>query len=131
MALKPLSSTKVKNYINGVFPSFQCDLHNIYVNGEFRGCSGFITNPINEVVVYLNTEPSVYRNAIYCRFADDTKDYTGARNHTVDTQMDLLNELGTMLTNREMYEREMAGHTNRDIRIKFSPPVRENDEMER
>ena len=51
-------TTKLKNALNkqgGEMP-LQFTLKNITINGEKRGCSGFVRNLANNTVVYINTE---------------------------------------------------------------------------
>lgn len=55
-------------------------LKNISINGVKRGCSGFVVNENNGLVVYVDTEPMVGTNLVMYRYARDTKDYTGCVN---------------------------------------------------
>ena len=67
-------STKLKNR----FPhADHVALKNISVNGDKRGCSGFIQ--ANGKTVYVNTEPFSSLGYMY-RTADNTKDYVGGIN---------------------------------------------------
>ena len=52
---KPLMMTKVKNMFRE-FEGLEFSLKNIRINGDPRGCSGFIRNANNGKIVYLNTE---------------------------------------------------------------------------
>ena len=72
-----ISSTKLKNSINKKNNNnLQLEFHlkNISINGEKRGCSGFIRNINNNSIVYVNTEGSKrtgkFRDYLY-RYADD------------------------------------------------------------
>lgn len=66
-------STKLKNQ----FPSTHTvALKNISVNGDKRGCSGFIAR--GGVIVYVNTE--VLGGGYLYRTAAHMKDYTGGTN---------------------------------------------------
>ena len=59
-------------------------LQNININGEKRGCFGFIKNKTNGKIVYVNTEPVCYnllKNQILYREAQSLHDWTGSRNH--------------------------------------------------
>lgn len=79
----PLMSVKLKNRFNKENPALEVHLKNIRVNGDPRGCSGFIVNPANGKIVYVNTEGSVYGpllGKIMYRTAEHLKDYTGGRN---------------------------------------------------
>jgi hypothetical protein len=67
-------STKLKNQ----FPSTHTvALKNISVNGDKRGCSGFIQR--GDAIVYVNTEPCGSLGYMY-RTAAHMKDYTGGVN---------------------------------------------------
>lgn len=68
-------STKLKNQFS---PSYTVSLKNISVNGDKRGCSGFIS--LGDSIVYVNTEPCGSLGLMY-RTAQHTKDYTGGVNH--------------------------------------------------
>lgn len=72
--------TKVKNAINKLIPGLQVELSNSRVNGQLRGCSGFVTNPANGRIAYLSTDTGHSGEALY-RTAAHTKDYTGGRNN--------------------------------------------------
>jgi len=79
----PLMSVKLKNRILKADPTLEVHLRNIRVNADPRGCSGFIVNPANGKVVYVDTEESVYgplRGKILYRTAEHTKDFTGGVN---------------------------------------------------
>jgi hypothetical protein len=67
-------STKLKNQF-----SLSCTvaLKNISVNGQKRGCSGFIS--LGESIVYVNTEPCGSLGLMY-RTAKHLKDYEGGVN---------------------------------------------------
>lgn len=69
-----LLATKLKNQFT---TSHGVSLKNILINGDKRGCSGFITK--GDRVVYVNTE-AVCMGYLY-RTAKHTKDYTGGRNN--------------------------------------------------
>jgi hypothetical protein len=67
-------STKLKNRFTSVH---QVHLKNIAVNGDKRGCSGFIS--LGDAIVYVNTEPCGSLGYMY-RTAQHLKDYTGGVN---------------------------------------------------
>lgn len=78
----PYLMTKLKNKICKRIPKE--DLHfalrNININGEKRGCSGFVTYLPTGRCVYVDTEPSVLackENMMY-RYARDEKDYSSS-----------------------------------------------------
>ena len=85
-----IGSRKVTNLFNAL--PFACKLKNISVNGQVRGCSGFITNIETEKVCYITTEPffdggngsGLYNDpnkAVMMRPAKNSCDYTGGQNH--------------------------------------------------
>ena len=67
-------STKLKNRFSSVHTVV---LKNIAVNGDKRGCSGFIS--LGDAIVYVNTEPCGSLGYMY-RTAEHFKDYTGGPN---------------------------------------------------
>lgn len=83
-------ATKLKNRFS---PAHQVALKNIAVNGDKRGCSGFIS--LHGVHVYVNTEPCGSLGYMY-RTAAHTKDYTGGVNRwakDIDSLVRGVNEL--------------------------------------
>lgn len=66
-------STKLKNQFTG---ATVCALKNIAVNGDKRGCSGFIAR--DGAIVYVNTE--VLGGGYLYRTAAHMKDYSGGVN---------------------------------------------------
>lgn len=66
-------STKLKNQFSSVH---QVHLKNISVNGDKRGCSGFIS--LGDRIVYVNTD--VLGGGYLYRTAQHLKDYTGGVN---------------------------------------------------
>lgn len=85
----PLMMTKLRNAFHKQNPELVVELKNIRINGDPRGCSGFITNLITGRVVYVTTERSPYgplQGKMMYRTARDTKDYSGGMNRwsTVD-----------------------------------------------
>ena len=68
-----LLATKLKNQFSSVH---QVHLKNISVNGDKRGCSGFIS--LGGVIVYVNTE--VLGGGYLYRTAKHLKDYSGGVN---------------------------------------------------
>ena len=81
-----LSALKVKNMFKGL--AYEFKLRNIDVNGQKRGCSGFIVNTVTNKIVYIDTEPcfnaaGLYgnkNNAVMLRSAESLKDYHGGMN---------------------------------------------------
>jgi len=66
-------STKLKNRFSS---AYTVALKNIAVNGDKRGCSGFIQR--GDAIAYVNTE--VLGGGYLYRTAAHLKDYTGGRN---------------------------------------------------
>lgn len=103
-------STKLKNAINshanGMDLTFT--LKNISINGDKRGCSGFIRNNANGSVVYVNTETLFIERFMY-RYADDEKDYKGYRNRWATTLDELASAICTCLhkTPQEINDRRI------------------------
>jgi hypothetical protein len=93
--MKITSSQKVKAMFKP-YSNLVVETKNIRINGQLRGCSGFIQNNDNGKIVYLTTEPISFtgntksfegnglygdnNKAIMYRTAKTTKDYTGGVN---------------------------------------------------
>lgn len=78
-----LSMTRLRNRLKQLDPELVCHLKNIRVNGQLQGCSGFVVNPRNQQVAYVNTDAnhgSRLDEAFY-RTAENVHDYRGGRNH--------------------------------------------------
>lgn len=74
-------------------------LKNIIINGEKRGCSGFVRNVKNGSVIYVDTEKPVLSNLHYMyRYAEDEHDYRGYRNRWADTFEELVKDVCKCLT---------------------------------
>lgn len=75
-------TTKLKNAINKKKPGMEFTLHQISVNGNKRGTSGWIRNPENNSVVYVNTEGIQWngqpRKYMY-RYADSVRDHSSLK----------------------------------------------------
>lgn len=82
--------------IKKVFKSlpYLVEVRNININGQKRGCSGFITNKRTNKVCYITTEPffdggygsglfGSEDKAIMMRTVKSTKDYTGGTNQWI------------------------------------------------
>ena len=85
-----IGSRKVKNLFKG--KPFELKIKDININGQKRGCSGFITNTETGKICYINTESffnggngsGLYGNkkkAIMMRTAENTNDFHGGVNH--------------------------------------------------
>lgn len=102
--LKPIAGvllmTRLRNQLNAIDPALETKLSNICINGQKRGCSGFITDPATGAIVYVHVEDNDYsRNAganAYFRTAKSTRDYQGGRNH-LTTKVELAYEAVQLL----------------------------------
>ena len=68
-------------------------MRNIRINGNLRGCSGFLENTQTGKFVYINTEDRFYdpdNCAGFYRTATGPKDYTGGRNRWGKDLQDLI-----------------------------------------
>ena len=93
-------TTKLKNAINKKKPGMEFSLHQISVNGNKRGTSGWIRNPENNSVVYVDTEGIKWngrpRQYMY-RYADDMKDTHGYHNRWATSLEELVNGITELL----------------------------------
>ena len=108
---KVLLMTKVKNDLKK-HGDFEFKLSNININGAKRGCSGFVMNPQNGIVVYVNTEKSCYaplnkKNLV--RYAKNDHDYIGSINEWA-TDEELATKVVSMLNNKQRYEDMVDGY---------------------
>ena len=85
-------STKLKNRFIAATHTFA--LKNISVNGDKRGCSGFIQR--GDKIVYVNTEPCGSLGYMY-RTAEHLKDYTGGTNLWAKDLPSLVNGINKLL----------------------------------
>jgi hypothetical protein len=109
---KVLLSTAVKNAVKKSFKgnpdNLEFSLDNIIINGDKRGCSGFITNRDNGVTVFLDTEKCVCGGSMFCRYALNDKDYTGCRNRNIYTKDELIEEVCKCLADAKDYQLELS-----------------------
>lgn len=75
-----LSSVKLRNRLRAIRPDLVIEIKNVRVNGQLRGCSGFVKNPANDHIVYVNTEDNLRSGEALYRTAESMKDYRGGRN---------------------------------------------------
>lgn len=80
-----ISSQKVKAMFRGL--PYTVKTHNIDINGQKRGCSGFIVNNITNKICYITTEPYFdgglfgdKNRTIMMRTAKSLSDYSGGIN---------------------------------------------------
>ena len=91
MGLNMILATKLKNRF---LSTHTVALKNISVNGDKRGCSGFIAR--GERIVYVNTEPFGSLGYMY-RTAKHMKDYTGGVNQWAKDLDSLVNGVNALL----------------------------------
>ena len=84
-------STKLKNQFS---PTHDVALKNISVNGDKRGCSGFIS--LNGAIVYVNTEKCGSLGYLY-RTAKHLKDYEGGQNRFARDMESLVSGVNQLL----------------------------------
>ena len=106
-------STKVKNAVSKKFANaenVEFKLENISINGDKRGCSGFIIyhKAVGDIVVYINTEKSFYLNSMLYRYAKNDKDYKGLYNHHEENFDTFINSIYKMLIDWGAYEYEKS-----------------------
>lgn len=89
--LNMILATKLKNRF---LSTHTVALKNISVNGDKRGCSGFIAR--GERIVYVNTEPCGSLGYMY-RTAKHMKDYTGGVNQWAKDLDSLVNGVNALL----------------------------------
>ena len=98
---------------NAVKQKFDGDLtfflRNIVINGEKRGCSGFIRNNQNNTYVYVSTETIGFLplgiGYLY-RLADNEKDFTDYRNRYSDSLKNLVENIVNLLNSSIIQEKD-------------------------
>lgn len=111
MTTNILLMTKVKNALTNVCGnSLEFALRNISINGQKRGCSGFIRNKNNGIVVYISTEVACGCNfGCLVRYAKDFRDFSGCFNNICPyTIENLTNAVVTMLGNPNAYQQALV-----------------------
>lgn len=85
-----LLANKLKNAIKRETPETNVEfvLHNINVNGRKLGCSGFVLNKDNGLVMYVSTETTLL--GYMYRRAKSTSDYVGGYNRWASTEAELV-----------------------------------------
>lgn len=95
-----LLKTALKNAVvrTNCANNYEFHLNNISINGNKRGCSGFIKNTINDKIVYVNTETHPWiQNKLLIRYAKSLTDYTGEHNHFANNKDELVKMVIKML----------------------------------
>lgn len=85
---KPMSTRQVRNAVKSL-NLVLVNGHDIKINGDFRGSSGFITNSDHTIFVYYDTESSCLSSLagkILVRAAKSDRDYTGGRNEFAEPE---------------------------------------------
>lgn len=100
--------TKVKNELKRRDGNPIPTLKNIRVNGDLRGCSGFLTDPITDRTIYLSTEQSCGPvSGFLYRTARNTKDFRGGHNRFGSTDLSVfLDEIDELFQDDRAWERE-------------------------
>lgn len=75
---KVILKTKLMNRIKKADSDVENNISNIIINGNKRGCSGFIWK--NDRYIYINTESIFNENRVLFRTAEHNKDYSGGHN---------------------------------------------------
>jgi len=91
MGLNMILATKLRNRF---LSTHTVTLKNISVNGDKRGCSGFIAR--GDRIVYVNTEPFGSLGYMY-RTAKHFKDYSGGVNKWAKDLDSLVHGIDTLL----------------------------------
>jgi len=89
-----LLATKLKNQFSS---SHSVALKNININGNKRGCGGFVS--LNGAIVYVNTEQCGSLGYLY-RTAEHLKDYTGGSNRFAKSVESLVSGVNQLLANK-------------------------------
>ncbi|MBQ7673565.1 MAG: hypothetical protein IJT36_03450 [Alphaproteobacteria bacterium] len=97
-------STKLKNAISKKKEGLVFSLKNTIINGEKRGCSGFIYNPENGITVYVNTEPASFSLKYMYRYCKNMRDYRGFTNYWAKSLDELTDGIIALLKNSRQYE---------------------------
>ena len=102
-------ATKLRNSLNRFNPNgnYEYRLKNIIVNGYKKGCSGFIVNKDNGLIVYVNTEPCIPKKPYVWRYATSLKDTRGGINHFADCLANLTAAIYEALKESDIYESEV------------------------
>lgn len=102
---------KTKNMIKKACGNteLEFDLKNININGNKRGCSGFVRNKENGVVVYIDTERCSGCSFLgyMFRYAKDFKDYTGCINQWRQGFDSYITGIKEALQNEKRYNGEL------------------------
>lgn len=104
------SSQTLKRRLNAIAPSdsLEYSIRNIKVNASNHGCSGFIRNKLNGVVIYVTTDINCMgTNTVMIRYARDFKDFTGCQNFFT-TEEKFAVDAYSFLSNQEAFKRALV-----------------------
>lgn len=89
----------IKQYADAAGLKVEFSIKNVSINGCKRGCSGFVVNPENNSIVYLDTEKSCasFLPPILYRYADSVKDFRGYRNRFAENLDELADSVVKLL----------------------------------
>ncbi|MBT1164603.1 hypothetical protein [Bifidobacterium felsineum] len=76
-------AVRFRNHVRKIDPTIEfINLRNVLVNGAKRGCSGFLRNPANGRMVYVNTDVLLIERGheAYARTVKDEHDTSGGQN---------------------------------------------------
>lgn len=93
---KILLQTRLKNLIKkNTNLEFEYHLHPISINGQKRGCSGFIRNPENNLIIYVDTEHCIgpLSGKMMYRYAENLHDFSGGINQFANTEDELAKKI--------------------------------------
>ena len=86
--------------------NFEFNLHNVKINGYNRGCSGFIKNLDNDVIVYIDTEINVstsWLGGYLYRLANKTN-YTAKCGYNKHSEEDtFIDDVFRLLNDKQYY----------------------------
>ena len=92
-------ATKLRNQFSS---AYTVTLKNVIINGDKRGCTGFISR--GDAIVYVNTELFGPQGYLY-RTAEHLKDYTGGANRWAPDLESLVKRITDLLTAESIRKR--------------------------
>lgn len=103
-------ATKLKNAFNKYEDKdkYSMSFKNVSVNGDKRGCYGFITNLENDVCVCINTEQTSMNLGMFYRYCEQQGEHTGGINHFAHSLEEIVENTRKMLENPQQAENELA-----------------------
>lgn len=107
-----MKAVMLRNRLRAYNPNLDFKLRNIRINGDTRGCSGFVANPKTNRIVYVNTEPAPVAHLsdkVVWRVAASFTDFHRERNRWSEVADDTLSEIlltTWMLTSRKLTSKD-------------------------